>query len=119
MWDLKNTLLCFAMTSLLVRSLPAVEIIAHRGASFDAPENTVASLLLGYQQGADAGELDIHLTRDHKIVVLHDPDTGRISGVTNTVAETPLDDLRKLPAGQWGKWKGSRFAENIPHLWTC
>jgi glycerophosphoryl diester phosphodiesterase len=93
-----------------------VEIIAHRGASFDAPENTVASLRLGYQQEADAGELDIHLTLDQRIVVLHDDDTARVSGVTNNAAETLLDDLRKLPAGQWGKWKGSGFSETIPSL---
>ena len=52
-------------------------IIAHRGASFDAPENTLAAFRLGYEQGADAGELDIHLSQDGRIVVHHDADTGR------------------------------------------
>src|SRR3954470_6568648 len=85
------------------------EIIAHRGASFDAPENTVASLRLGYEQGADAGELDVHLTKDGRLVVIPDADTGRTGGRKQAVAEQTLDELRTLNAGQWGKWKGSAF----------
>jgi len=60
--------------------------------------------------------LDIYLTKDQRIVVLHDRDTARVSGVTNKPAETVFEDLRRLPAGQWGKWKGSQFAETIPSL---
>jgi glycerophosphoryl diester phosphodiesterase len=112
---LNLALLC-TMAMLLAESASALEIIAHRGASFDAPENTVASLRLGYEQQADAGELDIYQTKDGGIVVLHDRDTGRISGVTNRPAESTLATLCQLPAGQWGKWKGSRFAEKIPSL---
>jgi glycerophosphoryl diester phosphodiesterase len=112
----KHDLLPFAMALFIASSVPATEIIAHRGASFDAPENTVASLRLGYEQAADAGELDITLTKDGHIVVLHDGDTARVSGITNKPAETALEDLRKLSAGQWGKWKGSKFAETIPSL---
>ena len=54
----------------------AVEIIGHRGASHDAPENTVASFTLGWEQHADADELDIYLTKDRQIVVIHDADTS-------------------------------------------
>ena len=93
-----------------------VEIIAHRGASFDAPENTVASLRLGYDQGADAGELDVHLTKDGRLVVIHDANTSRTAGHKHAVAEQTLDELRALEVGQWGKWKGSAFAEKIPPL---
>lgn len=96
--------------------LSGVEIIAHRGASFDAPENTVAALRLGYEQGADAGECDIHLTKDGRIVVIHDADTARVSGHQQTVATQTLDELRALDAGQWGKWRGSAFSEKIPLL---
>ena len=53
-------------------SLDAVEIIAHRGASHDAPENTVAAFVLGRQQQTDAGELDLQLTKDRQIVVIHE-----------------------------------------------
>src|SRR3954454_10841881 len=93
---------------------PPVEIIGHRGASFDAPENTVASFRLGYEQKADACELDVYLTKDGRIVVIHDKDTRRTAGVDRPVVQQTLDELKKLDAG---KWKGDRFAgEKIPTL---
>jgi glycerophosphoryl diester phosphodiesterase len=94
----------------------ATGIIAHRGASADAPENTLASFRLGYAQQADADELDIHLTADGHIVVSHDYDTARTTGVARPVAAQTLEELRALEAGQWGQWKGSPFAEKIPLL---
>ncbi len=93
-----------------------VEIIGHRGASYDAPENTLASFRLGYAQKADADELDIHLTSDGKIVVIHDFDTGRTSGVTNKVVNQTFDEIRKLNVGDFGKWKGKGYDEKIPTL---
>jgi len=93
-----------------------VNIIAHRGASHDAPENTLAAFRLGFEQGADAIELDLHLTADGKIVVIHDGDTGRISSVTNHVDKAPFADLRRLEIGQWGKWRGRGFSQKIPTL---
>jgi glycerophosphoryl diester phosphodiesterase len=97
-------------------ALSGVEIIAHRGASFDAPENTLAALRLGFEQGADAGELDIHLSKDGRVVVHHDADTARSAGRKQPVAAQTLDELRTLNVGQWGKWTGSAFAEKIPLL---
>ena len=94
----------------------AVEIIGHRGASFDAPENTLSSFKLGYQQKADADELDIYLTKDGQIVVMHDGNTARTSGVTNKVAAQSFAELRRLDVGQWGKWKDKGFSEKIPLL---
>ena len=94
----------------------AAEIIAHRGASADAPENTLASLKLGFQQGADAGELDIHLSKDGKLVVLHDPDTKRTAGVDKKVVDQTFDELRKLDVGGFGNWQGKGFTEKIPTL---
>ncbi len=93
-----------------------VQIIAHRGASYDAPENTLSSFKLGFEQKADADELDIYLSKDGKIVVMHDADTARVSGVTNKIAETTLADLRRLEIGRWGKWKTKGFSEMIPTL---
>jgi glycerophosphoryl diester phosphodiesterase len=93
---------------------PAVEIVAHRGASFDAPENTVASVKLAWEQNADAAEFDVFLSKDGKIVVIHDPTTNRTAGVDGKVVEMTLDQLKKLDVG---KWKGERFAgEPIPTL---
>ncbi|MEO5804776.1 MAG: glycerophosphodiester phosphodiesterase [Verrucomicrobiota bacterium] len=94
----------------------ALEIIAHRGASHDAPENTLASFKLGYEQNADGDELDIHLTKDGKLVLIHDYDTKRTAGVEGKIAEKTFDELRTLDVGQWGDWKGKKFHEKIPTL---
>lgn len=92
----------------------AADIVAHRGASHDAPENTVAAARLGWEQGADAVELDVHLSKDGRIVVIHDPDTRRTTGVAGRVVEQSWEELRRLDAGSW---KDARFAgERLPTL---
>ena len=89
-----------------------VEIIGHRGASYLAPENTRASILLGWQKNADADEIDIYLSKDKRIVVIHDSNTKRTSGVDLKVAQTTAAELRKLDIGSW---KDARYAgEKIP-----
>ncbi|MHA3771258.1 glycerophosphodiester phosphodiesterase [Verrucomicrobiota bacterium sgz303538] len=99
---------------LAASQLQAVEIIAHRGASYDAPENTVASFKLGWEQKADADELDIYLSKDGQIVVMHDGTTKRTAGVDKKIVEQDLAELRALDAG---KWKGDQWAgEKIPTL---
>lgn len=93
---------------------PAPEIIAHRGASHTAPENTVAAFQLAWKEQADGAELDIQLTQDGKIIVIHDQDTKRTTGVEGKVAQRTLAELRRLDAGQW---KGRQFAgEKLPTL---
>src|SRR5688572_19017129 len=79
----------FSLLILLVGSGTGwgVEIIAHRGASYDAPENTLAAVKLGWEQAKDGVEIDIHLSRDGKIVVIHDSDTKRIAGVDRRVVD--------------------------------
>ncbi len=88
--------------------------IAHRGESFDAPENTMSAFRLAAQSGADGIECDIHLTLDGEIVCIHDADTGRVSNADLKIAETSLPDLRKLDFGSWkdARWQG----EKIPLL---
>src|SRR5665647_1041307 len=90
--------------------------IAHRGASFLAPENTVASAKLAWELGADAVEWDVHLSKDNRIMVIHDDDTKRTcSGKKNlTIADSPSTLLRDLDAGilKDEKFKG----EKIPFL---
>jgi glycerophosphoryl diester phosphodiesterase len=90
----------------------ALEIIAHRGASFDAPENTLASFKLAWQQGADGIEGDFHLTRDGQIVCMHDPVTGRTADRRVVIADSTLDELRRLDVGAWkgAQWAGERIA---------
>jgi glycerophosphoryl diester phosphodiesterase len=87
-------------------------ITAHRGASHDAPENTLAAFGIAWEQGADAIEADFRLTADGQIVCVHDADTERVCGIKHMVAETPLAELRTLDAG---RWKEARFAgERLP-----
>lgn len=89
-------------------------IIGHRGASGDAPENTLASFRLAFAQGADGLEADFRLTRDGRIVCLHDPDARRTAGSDLRVADATLAQLRRLDAGSW---KGDRWlGEGIPTL---
>jgi glycerophosphoryl diester phosphodiesterase len=105
--------LCCALIS---PSAGAVEIVGHRGAPADAPENTVTSWKLGYAQGADACELDIHLTKDGKLIVSHDPHTKRTAGVDKKIVDQTFDELRQLDVGKWGKWAGKGFSEKLPSL---
>ncbi|MET0261519.1 MAG: glycerophosphodiester phosphodiesterase [Rariglobus sp.] len=91
-----------------------LEIIAHRGASHEAPENTVAAAKLGWAQRADAVEIDVHLTRDAEVVAIHDPTLLRTTGCDARVDETALAEIRRLDAGIW---KGSAWrAERVPSL---
>jgi glycerophosphoryl diester phosphodiesterase len=91
-----------------------MEIIAHRGASQDAPENTLAAVRLAWEQGAEAVECDVHLTRDGRLAVIHDEDTQRVASRRLAVAETTLAELKELDVGSW---KSRQFAgERIPSL---
>jgi len=93
---------------------PAVEIIGHRGASHDAPENTLASVNLAWKQQADAAEIDIYLTSDGRIVAIHDDTTKRTAGLDKRVDAQTLAELKTLDAG---RWKNERYAgERIPTL---
>lgn len=92
------------------------EIIAHRGASYIAPENTVAAANLAWELNADAVEVDIYLSSDNRVVVIHDKTTKRTClGKKNMkVAETPSNVLREMDAGAW---KDVKYAgEKIPFL---
>src|SRR5215210_2416980 len=73
--------------------------LAHRGASEMAPENTMEAFRLGVEVGAGGLELDVHLTRDGRLVVIHDPTVDRTTGGTGAVAQMTLDEIRALDAG--------------------
>ncbi|MBE0504622.1 MAG: glycerophosphodiester phosphodiesterase [Desulfuromonadales bacterium] len=89
-------------------------IIAHRGASFDAPENTLAAFRLAFAQGADGIEADFRLSGDGEIVCIHDAMTGRTADGNRRVATRSLAELRSL---DFGGWKGSQWqGERIPTL---
>ena len=91
-----------------------VGIVAHRGASYDAPENTLAAINLAWEQGADAVEIDVYLSADGHVVAVHDATTKRTAGVDRKVVEQTLEELKALDVG---RWKDPRFAgERIPTL---
>lgn len=91
--------------------MKGLRIIAHRGASGDAPENTQAAFHEAWRQGADAIEGDFHLTGDGRMVCIHDTTTTRTAGTAFEVAQTPLEVLRKLDVGSWkgAAWRGERI----------
>ncbi len=91
-------------------------IIAHRGASYLAPENTVAAASLAWELGADAVEVDVFLAKDNRVMVNHDKDTKRTAaGKKNMVIRnTPSLVLRNLDVGSW---KDERYkGEKMPFL---
>jgi glycerophosphoryl diester phosphodiesterase len=93
---------------------PRVGVIAHRGASEQAPENTLAAFALAARLGADWFELDCQLTRDGEIMVLHDSTLERTTNGKGYLAAFDRKELKELDAG---KWKGPRFAgERLPTL---
>lgn len=91
-----------------------VEITGHRGASYDAPENTLSSVRLGWEQNADSVEIDVWLSKDGHIVLSHDKDTKKCAGVDKLVVDQTLAELRQLDVGQW---KNEKYAgERMPVL---
>jgi glycerophosphoryl diester phosphodiesterase len=90
------------------------EIIAHRGLSGLAPENTLAAFRAAIECGADRIELDVHLSKDGVPVVIHDADLDRTTNGAGPVVAATLEELRRLDAGAWFS---PRFAgERIPTL---
>lgn len=74
-------------------------VYAHRGASFELPENTLESFRLALDLGADAIETDAHMTRDGRIVLSHDATLERTAGVSRAIADMTLLELRGLDMG--------------------
>lgn len=90
------------------------QIIAHRGASYLAPENTVASARLAWEKKTDAVEVDVYLTSDKQVVVIHDRTTKRTGGEELDVATCTARQLRRLDVGSF---KDKTYAgERIPLL---
>ena len=86
-------------------------IVAHRGSSFDAPENTLPAFRLAWEQGADGVEGDFLLTKDAQIVCIHDASTKRLADKNLVVSKSTLQELRALDVGAWKheKFKGTKI----------
>jgi len=91
-----------------------VLVIAHRGFSGGAPENTVAAFKKAIDLGVDMIEFDVLLSKDGQVVVIHDDTLNRTTNGKGKVADYTLDELRQLDAGSWF---GAQFSgERIPTL---
>jgi glycerophosphoryl diester phosphodiesterase len=89
-------------------------VLGHRGASAEAPENTLAAFRLAVAQGADGVELDVWRCATGEVVVAHDEDLARVGGSPLRLPDTALRELRAVDVGAW---KGARFrGERIPLL---
>jgi glycerophosphoryl diester phosphodiesterase len=89
-------------------------VIAHRGFSGRAPENTVAAIREAIEIGADMAEIDVTLTADNRVVVIHDETLQRTTNDSGNVAEHDFDEIRSLDAGSWF---APQFAgEKVPTL---
>ncbi|MCI0554680.1 MAG: glycerophosphodiester phosphodiesterase [Anaerolineae bacterium] len=98
----------------MLESLPRTAIFAHRGASAHAPENTLAAFEMALAENADGIELDVKLSADGHVVVIHDMTIDRTTGAHGRVRDLSLADLRALGAGSFFSEKFQ--SEKIPTL---
>lgn len=91
-----------------------VAITAHRGSSKDAPENTLSAIKKAIENGADYAEIDVQLTKDEKLILLHDSSFLRTTGVDKKPSEILYSDISKLDAGSW--FSDDFVGEKIPSL---
>ena len=82
-------------------SFPRPIILAHRGDSLHAPENTLPAISQAIQKGADGIELDVKLTADGHVVVIHDSDVDRTTDGSGRISSLSLEEVHKLDAGSW------------------
>ncbi len=76
-------------------------VIAHRGSSGNAPENTLVSFRKAIEMGADFIELDIHLSKDGELIVMHDETVNRTTNGKGKIRELTLAEIKGLDAGSW------------------
>ncbi len=101
-----------------VFSFAETRIIAHRGFSSAAPENTLAAFNKAIETGADYFELDVHQSRDGKLVVIHDGSVDRVSsnGMTGKIADMDFREIRRVRAGYPKKFGETYKNVRIPTL---
>ncbi|MGP8329978.1 MAG: glycerophosphodiester phosphodiesterase family protein [Methanosarcinaceae archaeon] len=104
-------IICFMYTGLKAIS---TKVIAHRGASSVAPENTLVSFIKAIEFGADYIELDVHSSQDDSLMVIHDATVNRTTNGTGIVQNMTYTELRQLDAGSWFSNEFAR--EKIPTL---
>lgn len=81
--------------------LDATKITSHRGFSKKTPENTIESIEQAIEEGADYVELDVRQTKDGELVLLHDENLKRTTGLNKKIWQVTLDEVKELDAGKW------------------
>ena len=122
MHNAMSSVAALAISGLVAASSGAASIgydtlIAHRGESNDAPENTLPA----YRMAVDRGfgfECDVYLSKDGRVFTFHDSDLKRTTAGANTnkCADVTWDEISRLDVGGWGKWKGSKYVGTRPAL---
>lgn len=93
---------------------PLPYVAAHRGARIQAPENTIAAFRAALRAGARALELDVHLTCDKRVVVIHDATVDRTTNASGPVAARSAEQVRALDAGSW--FSADTAGQRVPFL---
>jgi glycerophosphoryl diester phosphodiesterase len=116
-----SLLLCLLMPlavwtqlSSYVTDRPPVQVTAHRGHARAAPENTLSAMRKAIESGADYAEMDVQLTADGKIVLLHDRDFKRVAGDSRRLSDLSYDEVRQLDVGSW--FDPAFAGERVPTL---
>jgi glycerophosphoryl diester phosphodiesterase len=91
-----------------------VEITAHRAGATVAPENTVAALRRAIEDGADWAEIDVQLTADRAVVVIHDSDLRRVGGRPGRIGQMTLAEVQQVDVGNW--FDPAFAGERVPTL---
>jgi glycerophosphoryl diester phosphodiesterase len=91
-----------------------VQVIAHRGASLDAPENTMAAVLAALDQGSDQVEIDVQETADGQVVVAHDADLMKVAGNPLRISDATMETLAPIDIGSW--FAPEYAGERVPAL---
>ena len=101
----------FVAMGIFASPAAAQVLIGHRGASHDAPENTIAAFKLALEQGADGFEADFYLSSDGRVITLHDKDTERTAGKKLVPKDSTFEQLQALEVGSWKgpKWRGEKI----------
>jgi glycerophosphoryl diester phosphodiesterase len=107
-------LLLWANLSRYVVARPLVRVTAHRGHSHAAPENTLIAVRKAIASGADYAEVDVQLTADGVVVLLHDRDLKRVAGDPRRLEDLTIDQVRQLDVGRW--FDPSFAGERVPTL---
>ncbi|WP_444911041.1 glycerophosphodiester phosphodiesterase [Microbulbifer sp. PAAF003] len=90
---------CLVLSMMTYNKVLAIEILAHRGASGEYPQSTTLAFDMALEQGADILELDIHLSKDQFIIINHDADLKKNTGVSDKIEDLTLGEIKALDAG--------------------